>query len=193
MASIIDLIRQETKLAPKAIDILQDQIQVKQYLKGTLLHQSGYFPAKSYFVQQGLLRSFVSDAKGKEHTFMFAPEGWIISDLGALVFKQPSQLTIEVLEDAKVELLNDDFFKISEGMLSTSTLNISKLLIKRNMVHQKRIIMLMSATATERYQDFITTYPDIMQRVPLKMIATYLGITPEALSKIRGEMAKRNT
>ncbi|OJJ14834.1 hypothetical protein BKI52_40460 [marine bacterium AO1-C] len=193
MASIIDLIPQEAKLTPDALNMLKAQIQIQQYPKGTLLHQSGYMPTKSYFVKQGLLRSFVLDAKGKEQTFMFAPEGWIISDLGALTFQQSSQLSIEVLEDATVEVLTNDFFEISEGLLSKLGINISRLLIKRNMVLQKRIIMLMSATATELYQDFVTTYPDIMQRVPLKMIATYLGITPEALSKIRGEIAKNNT
>ncbi|HAS47337.1 MAG TPA: Crp/Fnr family transcriptional regulator [Microscillaceae bacterium] len=192
MASIIDLIPPEAKLTPEAINTLKAQIQIQQYPKGTMLLKSGYMPTKSYFVKQGLLRSFVLDAKGKEQTFMFAPEGWIISDLGALTFQQSSQLSIEVLEDATVEVITNDFFEISEGLLSRLGINISRLLIKRNMVLQKRIIMLMSATAAERYQDFVETYPDIMQRVPLKMIATYLGITPEALSKIRGEIAKSN-
>jgi len=193
MASIIDLIPQEIKLTPEAVSTLQAQIIIQQYPKGTMLHKSGYTPTKSYFVKRGLLRSFVLDAKGKEQTFMFAPEGWIISDLGALTFKQSTQLSIEVLEDATVEVLTNDFFEISEGLLSRLGINISRLLIKRNMVLQKRIIMLMSATAAERYQDFVATYPDIMQRVPLKMIATYLGITPEALSKIRGQIAKDNS
>ena len=70
--------------------------------------------------------------------------------------------------------------------MQKNTFGIEKLL-KRVAVLQKRIIMLMSATAWERYQDFIETYPNIVQRVPQKMIASYLGITPEALSKIRGE------
>lgn len=190
MKSIIDLIPAELKLSPEAINAIKAQIQIQQYPKGTLLHKSGYTPMRSYFVKQGLLRSFVLDTKGKEYTFMFAPEGWIISDLGAIVFQQSTPLAIEVLEDATVEVLSNDFFNITEGVLSNSGMDATKLLIKRNMVLQKRIIMLMSATAAERYQDFVATYPDIMQRVPLKMIATYLGITPEALSKIRGEIAK---
>jgi CRP-like cAMP-binding protein len=63
-------------------------------------------------------------------------------------------------------------------------------LMKRISVLQRRVIMLMSATALQRYNDFLEMYPNIVQRVPQKMIASYLGITPEALSKIRGQLAK---
>lgn len=64
-------------------------------------------------------------------------------------------------------------------------------LVKRVSVLQKRIILLMSATTIERYEHFIETYPQIVQRVPQKMIASYLGITPEALSKVKGEQSKK--
>ena len=67
----------------------------------------------------------------------------------------------------------------------------SKKLIKRVEVLQNRIIKLMSASAIERYEDFIETYPDIVQRVPQKMIASHLGITPEALSTVKRKRLKK--
>lgn len=110
---------------------------------------------------------------------MFAPEDWIIAD--NLPPENPSDLYIDALEDSEIIQINKDL----EAPFA------SKKLIKRMSVLQKRIIMLMSASAFERYEHFVETYPNIIQRVPQKMIASYLGITPEALSKIKGEQAKR--
>lgn len=110
---------------------------------------------------------------------MFAPEGWIVSD--ATDKLQPSQLYIDALEDSVIRLRDKE---------DISQLDVTPLL-KRLEVLQKRIIMLMSATAIERYEDFAKTYPNIIQRVPQKMIASYLGITPEALSKLKSEKVKK--
>jgi CRP-like cAMP-binding protein len=123
---------------------------------------------------------------------MFAPEGWIISDLVSQTYKTPSQLVIDAIEDSKVEILNKELF---DNLLSKSSkFNSSDIekLNKRIAVLQKRVIMLMSATTWERYQDFLDTYPDILLRVPQKMIASFLGITPEALSNLRSNMSKKN-
>lgn len=133
----------------------------------------------AYVVEEGLLRSYSIDEKGKEHIFMFAPEGWIIADNHAP--QVPADLYIDALEDSTVIRLSKDI-----NIASINTLP----LVRRLAVLQKRIIMLMSASALERYDHFVATYPDIVQRVPQKMIASYLGITPEALSKVKGERAR---
>lgn len=104
---------------------------------------------------------------------MFGSEGWIVAD--NLPKEEPSDLFIDALEDSEVIVLEK---KLNlEG-------NSDKL-IKRLSVLQKRVIMLMSASGIERYEHFVETYPDIVQRVPQKMIASYLGITPEALSTVK--------
>jgi hypothetical protein len=101
---------------------------------------------------------------------MFAPEGWIIGD--SVASDEPADLFIDVLEDTRlVEISKNNDMKHSTDKL-----------LKRMAVLQKRIIMLMSSSAIKRYEHFIETYPDITQRVPQRMIASYLGITPEALS-----------
>lgn len=104
---------------------------------------------------------------------MFAPENWIIAD--NVSPREPAELFIDVIEDSVIVQIDKDSVAITE----------TDKLIKRIRVMQNRIIMLMSASGIERYEHFVETYPDIVQRVPQKMIASYLGITPEALSTVR--------
>ena len=144
--------------------------------KGTIIQRKGDLNTKIYRVEKGMLRSFSIDNKGKEHIFMFAPEGWIVAD-GADV-NLPAELYIDAIEDSTIHVF--------EKELTHRTLE-SKPLLNRISVLQKRIIMLMSSSAIERYEHFKETYPHILQRVPQKMIASYLGITPEALSKVKGD------
>ena len=110
---------------------------------------------------------------------MFAPENWIITDNceGDI----PCDLYIDAIEDSTITVTEKDFTKLTSDRKS---------LIKRINVLQKRVIMLMSSPAVERYQHFVETYPDIIQRVPQRKIASYLGITPEALSRLRNEISK---
>jgi CRP-like cAMP-binding protein len=150
----------------------------KKVKKGEVLQLAGEPNTVAYLVESGLLRSYALDAKGKEHTFVFAPEGWIVADNNPLGLQ--SQLFIHALEDSVVTILEKDMEANPPEV---------KGLVRRLAVLQERVIMLMSATALERYQHFIKTYPDIVQRVPQKMIASYLGITPEALSKVKRDLA----
>lgn len=147
--------------------------------KGEVLQQSGELNTKVYFVKSGLLRSYTIDEKGKEHIFMFAPENWIITDNTSVEI--PCELYIDVLEDSVI--------KIREKNFEDDKIDV-KSLMKRMAVLQKRILMLMSSSAIARYEHFVETYPQIIQRVPQKMIASYLGITPEALSKVKGDRAR---
>ncbi len=122
---------------------------------------------------------------------MFAPEGWMASDIASQWQNAPSELFIDAIEDSQVEVF-DIQQAAQEGfdILQLFGAGTEKLL-NRIAVLQSRIIMLMSASAWERYQHFLDTYPNIVQRAPQRMIASYLGITPEALSKLRGEKARR--
>ncbi len=148
--------------------------------KGQILQRKGELNSQIYQVKSGLLRSFAIDDKGKEHIFMFAPEGWTIAD--SVPPEEPCQLYIDALEDSDIVVLEKRVEKER---------NAGKL-IKRIAAMQKRIILLMSSSAIERYLDFVATYPDIVQRVPQRMIASYLGITPEALSKVKAQRFKKH-
>lgn len=138
--------------------------------KGDILQRKGDINSKIYKVETGLLRSYTIDDKGKEHIFMFAPSNWIIGE--SIAKEKPCDLFIDALEDSIVFVSEKNEIPIQD----------TKKLLKRIEVLQNRIILLMSATAIERYEHFIDAYPDIVQRISQRMIASYLGITPEALS-----------
>ena len=157
--------------------------------KGDILQREGENCSKAFFVKKGLLRSYTIDDKGKEHIFMFAPESWVIADIESQEFNQPAKLFIDCLEESEVFILDRTVLIKSELNIDQLKNNIN-LLSRRVAVLQSRVIMLMSASAKERYELFLITYPKIPNRVPQRMIASYLGITPEALSKIRGKTAK---
>ena len=112
---------------------------------------------------------------------MFAPEGWVIADNAPP--EQPTTLFIDALEDSQVLVRKKD--------IQSEQQNVAPL-VKRLLVLQKRILLLMSSSALERYEDFVATYPEITQRVPQRMIASYLGITPEALSKLKRERLRNS-
>ncbi|MCH1613451.1 MAG: Crp/Fnr family transcriptional regulator [Flavobacteriales bacterium] len=159
---------------------------LKKFKKKEIIQKEGVVSKNAFYVKKGLIRSYSVDEKGKEHIFMFGAEDWIIADLESNVFNKPSELCIETIEDSEIVIFTIDDFNYSESSKEKLQKN-SKLLARRIGSLQRRVIQLMSSSAKERYQMFLETYPLLPNRVPQKMIASYLGITPEALSKIRGE------
>lgn len=172
-------------------DILKvdPEAKVKEFKKGHILQFAGASKASTFYVKKGLLRSYIIDSKGKEHIFMFAPENWIIADVEALEFKEPVQLFIDCLEDSEVIVFNKDcLFKAD--LPKEELVDNTQLLYRRMGKLQRRVLMLMGSPAIDRYTYFLNTYPELPNRVPQHMIATYLGITPQSLSKIRGQITR---
>ena len=168
---------------------IDPEAKVKEFSKGHILQFAGASKASTFYVQKGLLRSYIIDSKGKEHIFMFAPENWIIADVEALEFNEPVQLFIDCLEDSEVIIFNKDcLFKAD--LSKEKMMDNAKLLYRRIGKLQRRVLMLMGSPAINRYTYFLNTYPELPNRVPQRMIATYLGITPQALSKIRGQITR---
>lgn len=168
---------------------LDPTARLEHFKKGEILQRAGAAHVDTFYVKKGLLRSYIVDSKGKEHIFSFAQEGWVIADVESLEFNQPVTLFIDCLEDAEVILFNRDcLFKAD---LDKETLvNNARLLYRRMGILQRRVLMLMSAPAIDRYTYFVKTYPNLLHRIPQHMIATYLGITPQALSTIRSKRAR---
>jgi len=179
-----------SNMPSKIVERLTSEIKEDTVAKGTILQLSGSDKHYSFFVRKGLLRSYYIDEKGKEHVFMFAPEGWIVSDIESQSFNTPTVLFIDALEDSEIEIIDSKIFRTLNDLPSEILQQQIEKFIRRISVLQHRVLMLMSAMAADRYKEFIKTYPNITQRVPQRMIASYLGITPEALSKIRGQIAK---
>ncbi len=162
---------------------------LKEIKKNHILQMPGVVASKAYYVKNGLLRSYAIDDNAKVHIYMFAPEGWVISDTESHVLSVPSELFIDALEDSEIYEINQLPIEI-QRVNGSENLELIQKLFRRIAVLQRRVLLLMSASAKQRYEHFIETYPQLTNRVPLKMIASYLGITPEALSNIRSKMRK---
>lgn len=176
---------------PSFINILEHH-PLRKVKKGEVLVESGRKSNEAYYVVKGCLRSYLTDDKGKEHIYQFAPEDWIISDLEFQKTRGNAFLTIDAIEDSEVRVIKIESFVldvINDQNRETVETALTKF---QNRIYslQKRVIQLLAYPAEARYEEFIKTYPNLVNRIPLKMISSYLGITPESLSRVRKEMAK---
>jgi len=163
----------------------------KKIRKKQFLLQEGEVCTHLAFVLKGCLRSYTVDRGGEEHIVQFATEDWWISDLQSFLSGNPSAYTIDALEDSEVLLLEK---KAREPLLSEVPKfeRFFRLLLEANYVaSHRRIEETLSISAEERYLAFTKTYPALVQRIPQNQIASYLGVTPQSLSRIRNELAKR--
>ncbi len=127
----------------------------------------------------------------KEHILQFAPEGWLISDLDSFINQKPSTLFIEAIEDSQVIAIDRNEFKIFENLDKPELLEQIRKITRNIFATNKRLTLLLSSTAEERYLDFMQTYPTIMQRLPLKLITSYIGVTLQYLSEIQKKLVKK--
>ena len=143
------------------------------------------------FVNTGCLREYKIDNKGVEHILQFAIEGWWVSDLNSFLSGLPTTYNIDALQDSEVLLIG----KTAREELLDSCPKMERffrLLIEANQVAtNQRISDSLSASAEERYLKFIKTYPRLFEQVPQNQIASYLGITPQSLSRIRKELTQK--
>jgi CRP-like cAMP-binding protein len=155
-----------------------------------VLH-AGEICKNSYFVNHGLLSNFSINDHIVEHVLGFACEGWWIGDMYSLLSQKPGQLFIEVLEDSEVVLLS----KENQEQLYHEIPKLERffrILTENSLVaHQERLMDNLSLSAEERFDKFCKRYPDIIQRVPQKQIASYIGVTPEFFSKMKSRMLRK--
>lgn len=162
------------------------RLRKKQYLL-----QEGDVGKYQAFVEKGILRSYTIDDKGSEHILQIASEGWWIADLYSFLTEEPSRFNIDAIEDAEVLLIN----KTSWNLLMQDVPQFERyfrILMQNHLVAtQRRLMQSLSETAEEKYTKFLNTFPTCVQRMPQHMIASYLGITRETLSRLRKQMALR--
>lgn len=171
---------------------LYESLEKMNFKKGAILLRADELCRHSFFVEKGLLRSYTLGEDGKEHVIQFAPENWFIVDRSSVYFNDASEIYIDAVEDSKVVLLDQNFIDRA-SQLDENFGKFNDKLLHNHIRHiQKRLILLLGATAEKRYLSFIEMYPDLLLRVPQWMIASYLGITPESLSRVRKELAQRN-
>ncbi|WP_194972599.1 Crp/Fnr family transcriptional regulator [Aquiflexum lacus] len=168
-----------------------ENLNTNNIAKGVILLHKGDMCKHAYKVISGCLKSYVIDKSGKEHILQFAPEDWYISDMDSFFNYKPSQIFIEAIEKTDYIKIGKTEFENLLNLESNSAHEQQLKLIRNIISTNKRLIGLLSSTAEERYSEFIETYPSLVQRIPLKLIASYIGITPEYLSELRKEISKK--
>ena len=157
----------------------------KKLRKRQYLLQEGDINHHACFVLKGCLRNYHLSEDGVEHILKFAVENWWMSDLESYNNNKPSKNNIDAIEDSELLLIEKkDFQKLTDNIPSFREFH-DKLKAKSVDTFQNRIMSNISDTAEEKYVKFMKTYPDIFNRVPLHMIASYLGVSRETLSRIR--------
>jgi len=172
--------------------VIRELMVQKHYSKGALLAEEGRICDQIYFVENGSCYSYLTDKKGENHVVQFALEGYWISDLFSFFSAKPAHYSIEALEDCSVLVLSNGNFEI---LCSSAPLfdRFFRLLIQNAYVAlQYRLIKTTSHEAIARYEEFARLHPDFIQRIPQYLIASYLGVRPQSLSRIRKERVNKN-
>ena len=179
------------KISEEDFEICKSLFIPKRLRKKQYILQEGDVCKYTIFVEKGLLRTFTVDDKGNEHILQFATEGWWVADLYSFFTNEPSIYNVEALEDCELLMITRPSWEILLEKVPVFE-RYFRILIQNNLIAtQKRLIGSLSETAEARYLRFMSTYPDCMKRVPQHMIAAYLGITRETLSRTRANLASR--
>jgi CRP-like cAMP-binding protein len=180
-------------LTPEELDGVLGAFAPRHLRKGEFLQRAGEPARHMVFVAKGCLRSYVIDGKGKVHIVRFAPEDWWLADSARVLGGGPSELFIDAIEPS--DLLTIDhashqrILDAFPGYAAGYRVGLQRLVAAMD----RRIVRSLSATVQDRYLDFVLTYPTLSRRVPLRMLASYLGMSPETLSRVRRRISKRPT
>jgi CRP/FNR family transcriptional regulator, anaerobic regulatory protein len=191
MSLLLNHIANYISLTDKDQKLLLSKTETVEYKAKTILLNAGEICKYSYFVNSGLLRSFNINDNIVEHVLHFACEGWWIGDMYSLLSQKPGNLFIEVLEDSEVVLLS----KENQELLFHEIPKLERffrILTENSLVaHQERLMDNLSLSAEERFEKFCKRYPTLIQRVPQKQIASYIGVTPEFFSKMKSKLLRK--
>lgn len=174
------------------LDHLKPHIKKRTLQQNETLLQKGQICKNFFYVEEGLLRFYSIDKKDNVNVLEFAPEKWLVLDRASYYFDEPSEFYIDAIEPTTVAVLDEKFINIASE-ISPQFRKYNERILQNHIRHlQNRIHLLIGTNAKDRYVDFIEKYPDLTLRVPQWMIASFLGITPESLSRVRRELSMKS-
>ena len=192
---MIDIFRKyladKITLTDQEFELIESVIVFKKLRKRQYFLQEGDVCRFSAFVCKGLLRYYYVDKKGQEYIMQFAPENYWTSDRESMASGMPSRYNIDAIEDSEILLLKKEDFEMIRKTIPAFNDFVNETLRKNVMVLQERIHVSISLSAEEKYSNFISKYPAINNRVPLHMVASYLGVSAETLSRVRSQSLKK--
>lgn len=173
------------------LELFHSRLKTKNIHKKMFLLRQGEICKFEAYIVKGCVKKYYIDDNGDEVILQFAVEDWWISDIGSFSEQKPSNLFIEALEDTELLVIDYESKEFLYHAIPQME-RVFRLMLQRSyVVLESRLYATVSHTAEARYLDFIKRYPSIPQRVPQLQIASYLGITPESLSRIRSNLNKK--
>lgn len=168
-------------------DDLAKRVVERRIKRRQFIFQNGDICQSYTFILEGCVRMYYTDEKGKEHNIQFASENEWISDIGSLHNQVPSRMSIEAIEPSHIlQIAREDLWYLYTNYHVID--HNFRVIVEDNFIEmQNRVLQNISSTAYERYASFLEHYPQLSNRLPNIQIASYLGITPEFLSKIKAE------
>jgi CRP-like cAMP-binding protein len=163
---------------------------LREAAKHAVLNPAGEVATNAFFIVKGSAYSYFTDAKGQKHVVRLAIENMWIVDLSSYFSGKPSKWTLETLEATRVLVLSNKDADISFIELSFMDRYFRLLAQQAYVALQERLTRVNAESAEERYKAFAAERPELIQRIPQYLIASYLGIQPESLSRIRSRLAK---
>jgi CRP-like cAMP-binding protein len=188
---IDSFIKKHVSVSEKELEKFHSILKHKKVKRKTILLKAGEICNFEAYVLKGCIRVFFIDENGFEIDLYFAVEDWWISDLASFSQQKPSRLYIQALEDS--ELLSFTYLQ-KEKLFKDAPVfeRLFRLMIQRtHETMMNRLISNLSKSAEERYVEFIRKYPKMPQRIPQHLIAAYIGVSPEFLSKIKAKLTKK--
>lgn len=187
---ILKNISKNISLTAQEQDFFTSQLTTKNIKAKQFLLKAGEVCKESAFITSGCLRGYTVDKDGFEHILTFAPQDWWIGDMYSMLSQKPGNLNIEAMVDTEVTLLS----KKNQELLYNEVPKFERffrIVTEKSLVaYQQRLMDNLSLTAQERYLKFCTTYPAIINTIPQKQVAAYIGVTPEFLSKLKAKSLK---
>ncbi|MDX3912955.1 MAG: Crp/Fnr family transcriptional regulator [Pseudosphingobacterium sp.] len=189
---VLKNINKHISLDTDEISYFTSLLKEKKVSKRAMILKDGQVCKEISFVKSGALRAYYRDKTGKESTIMFAITDWWVTDMFCFVNEQPAMLNIEAIEDSVVlQLLKADLDKLYIKIPKFE--RFFRIIMQNAYIREQlRVIQNLSLPANERYNLFLSKYPDIVEQVKQKQIASYLGITPEFLSMLRRNKSTKN-
>lgn len=188
--SLLDDVRRAVKLTAEEETLLLSKLKHRTYLKGQYIVQEGDIVRHQTYLVNGKVRTFYLDRDGNEHIVSFGIAHWWVGDLCSFASQIPADFNAQCLEKTEVlQLSYDDTELLYEELPKIE--RFFRLLLQRAYIKsQKRVVRNHSLSARERYELFLAEHPEMVERFPQYMIASYLGITKEFLSNIRRQIAE---
>lgn len=184
-------IKEKVSITDEEFEFTKTLFIPKKLRKRQYLLQDGDVCKYTAFVEKGMLRTFTIDEKGNQPILQFSMEGWWVADLYSFLTNEPSLYNIDALEDCELLLITKPNWDLLLEKVPAFE-RFFRILIQNSLIAtQRRLMGSMSETAEEKYTKLINNFPGCIERVPQHMIASYLGITRETLSRVRSQLATR--